>query len=690
MSNNRFITTSGLPSDRGITRAFLDTLAFIYPMGSGNNYTPATIHLKKIPTIYGSVTVKPVPAIHSFATSTHCLATYWKVEQIGFDGIPSSSVELIFNYGALPDNNTYVPGKYNPAFWTMINDVTLVNETANTIKFPGETKIFGDYTAGAPDAFNTIVAYYSRTNGAWNNPTTWSNIGLGGAPASTIPGPTNPVFIGDGVSYFHTVTVTNAGAVCSTLGIKPGSVLDLGTTSGHNFGFYNIDCKGKLRISSNGTTAIFPAGDFGNLLGQQGGTVEYYSTGNVDFTLPLTSASPSSYPLVYYCNLQLSPGSGRIITLPNTDLSVYGNLMVQGASSTGIARFTTAAARQISVFDDITVISGTLQFQNMFPQTINVDSNVVVSNGAIFNVASTGTAAANFLIIKGNIVNNGNFDMSASATLNCTVTFSGEDNKGILGTGAITDFYSLVIDKGTNYSTILDVTSSFMTFSNNASPLTLINGTFRLTSPITLSIATGAFFVPPSTRLSANGGMITMASTSSDEADMDLAGVLEVLSGSINIGLAANNVNNDIVYAGAGSPTITLAGGSLFVNGQIRRNIINGQGSLRYIQTGASDVVINGRNVYLYRSKLEVLNDNSLFSMSGGTITIVRGTGTTYNDLYLRPDSSSVTGGTIIFGNSSTETANLRNSFTLNTSVPLYNLTVDGTTNSKIVTLNVK
>lgn len=690
MSSNRFITTSGLPSDRGITRAFIDTAAFVYPMGSGTNYTPATIRLKKIPGEYGSITVKPVPAIHPFATSTHCMATYWKVEQIGFDALQSKSVELIFNYGNLTDNTTYIPGKYNPAFWTLINDVSLVDEAANTIKFPGESKIFGDYTAGAPDAFDTIVAFYSRNNGAWSSPSTWSNIAIGGAPATTIPGATNPVFIGDGAAYNHTVTVTSAGAVCSTLGIKSGSVLDLGTTTGHNFGYYIVDCPGKLRISSNVTTATFPAGDFGNLLGTKGGTVEFYSYSTIDYTLPTTSASPSSYPLLYYCNLQLSPGTGRTITLPNLDLSIYSNLIIQGTTSTGIARPSITAARNLYVLDDILVNSGTFQFQNNFAQTIRVDSTITIASGATFNVAGSGTGVPNGLYIKGNLINNGIFDMSSSTTRYCDVYFVGSDDRTVSGTGSTTDLFSAIIDKGTTFTPTLNVTSSTFTFSNNSTPLTLINGTFRLSSSLTLSIATDAFSIPPTARLSANGGTITLASTASDDADLALAGVLEILAGAINIGVASNNVNNDIVYAGAGYPTLSVTGGSLFVNGQIRRNVINGLGSLRYFQSGSSSVVINGRNVYLYRSKLEVLNDNSVFNMSGGTITIVRGTGTTYNDLYLRPDSSSVTGGTIVFGSSSTESTSQLNSFTLNTAIPLFNLTVDGTTNSKTVTLNVK
>ncbi len=88
--------------------------------------------------------------------------------------------------------------------------------------------------------------------------------------------------------------------------------------------------------------------------------------------------------------------------------------------------------------------------------------------------------------------------------------------------------------------------------------------------------------------------------------------------------------------------------GNLVVNGQIRRNIATTNGILNYSQSGGI-LFINGNNATATKAKLEILNDRSSFTMSGGTITIVRGGGTTFGDLYLRPETISVTGGTVIF-----------------------------------------
>ena len=64
--------------------------------------------------------------------------------------------------------------------------------------------------------------------------------------------------------------------------------------------------------------------------------------------------------------------------------------------------------------------------------------------------------------------------------------------------------------------------------------------------------------------------------------------------------------------------------------------------------------------------------------MSGGTITIVRDGGTTFSDLYLRPASSSVTGGEILFTQipGAGSSVDAEQSYTLDADISLYNLTV--------------
>ncbi|MCX6256689.1 MAG: T9SS type A sorting domain-containing protein [Bacteroidia bacterium] len=688
-SNQRFIRTAGYPTNKGVMRIFSDTIAFTYPLGTGTNYTPVTLHVNSAPVGYGSVAVIPVPAKHPLATNTTCLAYYWKLIDSDFSGIVPGSIQMIFNYGNLPDNTSYVPGKYSALAWSYINDVTLVDESAKEIRFNTASSISGDYTAGIPAAFAAITSYYSRTNGAWDTPATWSNTGFGGPAATTIPGASNIVYIGDGATYNHTVTVPNGTALCGNLTLSNGSVLDLGTSTGNNFGTVISGSNGTLRISANTGTAVFPAGDFSDFLGSGGGIVEYYTTGSQDFTIPAVTASPSSMNIAGYHYLKLIPASGRSITMPNSNLEIYSDMTVQGASSTALARLNSSNARSLTIDNNLYVNGGNLLFQNGTVQTLIINNDLTISSGAIFNVANSGIAVNNSLSIGGDLTNNGTFDMSVGSSRLCNVTFTGSNNAFISGTGSTTDFYSITLDKGNSATNILNITSSAFTFSNNTTPLILINGTFRLTSSLSVTVSAVSISIPASTCLSANGGTIVIATTASDNADVDLSGKIEIISGAVTVGNSANNNNNDIVYAGAGSPTLDLQGGTLFVNGQIRRSTDDGMGSLIYKQSGNSAVTINGRNSQSSRAKLEILNLGSEFDMSGtSTLTIVRGAGVTFYDLYISPTNSTVTGGTIIFGNASTENTNQANIFTIGTLVPLNNLTIDGTTYPKTVTLS--
>jgi hypothetical protein len=93
-------------------------------------------------------------------------------------------------------------------------------------------------------------------------------------------------------------------------------------------------------------------------------------------------------------------------------------------------------------------------------------------------------------------------------------------------------------------------------------------------------------------------------------------------------------------------------------------------------------VVINGQAAITSNAKLEVTNPGSVFDMSGGTLAIIRGGGTTYGDLYLRPSSGLVTGGTILFSQTPPigPVVDLVQNYILDATVPLNNLTITGKT----------
>jgi hypothetical protein len=724
--NFSFVQTAGNQSDLGLQKTYGGRDNFVFPVGTGTKYAPATISLVIATDLakYGQVSVSPVNAKNPFTTSTNALKYYWKVRSTGFGTIPTSAINMGFRLTSTDVVGTqanYIPARYNPVAWTPTNDPNLVgNGTPNAnIAFNALNQFEGEFTAGEPSAFGTVTAFYSRTSGNWNTNTTWSTSSNSGAAVPTgsaagvnFPGPGNPVFIGSAsAGLFHTVSVTTgnatssptvAGATSGSLVIDRGSVLDIGTTTNHNFGALpdaKVGGSGRMRVSSNGSTAnFFPGGDFGSFLQENGGTVEYYTTGTTNFTLPTASGTLS---LNSYRNLWLNAGSGRTITLPNLALRVFAQLktgVANGATTyPGLVLLSSAANGNLRADSLIAVQAGTFRYANGVARTLTADTDVRVDAGATFDVSTTGTAVTNALTVGGSVTNNGTLTLNAAGTSQTALTFTGSQNANLTGTNASasTTLYSLILNKGQGQAATLnlDVAGTLTTPTSNW--LTLTNGTLRYakgTGTLTIHNADSPYLIPDNAGLTidAPGADVTVATTvtapatgASAAADLKLAGQLKVLQGKLSVG-TTSGLGNDLEYASAGAPTILVgAGGTLYVNGQIRRTTANTNGSLRYDQSGGS-VEIGGRRAEVYqnneRGLLEVQGPGSIFRMTGGTLAL-RGTNTRPTiiaDLYLRPDSTVVTAGTVVLG--TTTSGNV--TVSVESLVPLYDVKVEAGLNA--------
>ncbi|HYF68843.1 MAG TPA: T9SS type A sorting domain-containing protein [Ohtaekwangia sp.] len=687
-SSTKMIRTLGFQSDRGVRKTFGNLSAFTFAFGVAGNYTPATIQLTSAPTTYGTITARPVNTRHHFvvAGNTNNLSYYWKVVSAGFTGLAATAVTHTYHYldsDVVPagDDSNYVPARYSPTTWTVINNTTQVNQVSNTISFNGVGYIDGDFTAGRPSSFGIVTIYYSMRSGNWSdaNPgtTPWSNVSHSGPATTSTPGAGDQVFIGDGATFNHTITITSNGMASGGLEINSGSTLDVGTYTGHDFGRLEnaqILGSGLLRISSATATAQFPAGDFGNFIRVTGGTVEYYTTGTQNFSIPASSATPTNLPLISYKNLILTPDASRNIRMPDQDIRIFNNMTVQGLALSGAVRLNSASSKTLTVSGNVTVSGGTLQFRNDAAQNVEVGGDLTISSGARMNIVNSGAVVVNELLLHGNLENNGTLNLTNGAYV-CNTTFTGTSNAAITGTGSVTDFNILTVDKGVSAASVLNVNASAFTLSNSPLALVLVNGTFRLSSPQSVSIANESDFnIPATTRLSANGG--TFEITGSNGVDLLLAGTLEILNGSVNVGTTTND--NSIEYAATGEPTITISGGSLNVRSQIRRSSATSQGALLYNQSGGAVSVGLSVAPTLTRGVLEILNPGSSFAMSGGTLRMIRGSASpSIADLYLQPTSFVVSGGTVEIG-----TGETIQDVDINTIVPLYNLTITGTSNT--------
>lgn len=700
---NRFIKTNGNLSDGGISKEYsASATSFVFPFGSGNNYTPATIAFNTAPAQWGSLNVRPVAAPHLYITNPVALPTYWKVIPTGFSGVGANSVNLTFNYGNLPDNAAYIPGYYNfqNIAYTSVSDVNAVNESTKNIHFNNFSFIDGDFTAGVPAAFGTVVPYYSRQNGNWNTPNTWSNVTFGGAASTTVPNSNVPVFIGNGTSIFHTVTVTQNNTISGSLIVDAGSTLDLGSTTGNNFGalpYATAGGAGRIRISSSNSTAEFPAGDFGLFFQENGGTAEYYTNGT-NFQVPEITAAPTSMEISSYRNLNFVPENNRTITLPNSNLIVFNHFTVNGHSN-GTAAFNTTAARTMEVRGNMNITSGRLFFPGNVEHSLQMLGNVSVGASGTIITDNSGSAL-HLLHLMGNLTNNGTISLNNSSR--CEIVFNGNASTLFTGTNssAVNNLSLVRLNKGNNQSQQLNlnVAGSFTTPGNDW--LTLQNGTLQISRAINLTITNQAgsnFVIPSSAALVINhtDAEINIGMAAANNADLVLAGKLEILNGTVNIGNSANNNHNDIEYAASGAPELIVRNNStLNVNGQIRRSLFVLLGALRYTQSDNSVVLVRGRNpeaasaISYDRAKFEILNQGSSFNMSGNALLIIDRTGNNSNllvgEMLLNPTSSSVSGGEIRFGTANTAAA----TFNLTSFIPLWNVSVDGMVNNKTLRIN--
>lgn len=699
---NRHIKTNGLLSDGGIKKAFNSTAAFVFPLGYGSNYAPATIQFSAAPTTYGSLDVRPVGNKQLYVTDPDCFDLYWKVKTSGFTGIPANSINYTFNYGNLTDNVAYIPAYYNQLAiaFTTINNINQVVEASNDILFSGVSFLDGDYTAGIPAAFGLVVPFYSRTNGNWNTPATWSNVGFGGAAAASIPSSNSPVLVGDGSSFFHTVTVTTNGTIAGSLIVDAGSTLDCQTTTGNNFGaipYATSGGSGTIKISSAASTAEFPAGDFGLFFELDGGTCEFYSTGVQDFTLPTSTNAPTSISIDTYKNLTINPGNGRIINFPDKNLRIYNQLLING-NAAGFVAAANAASRTLTLDANVNITSGILELGNAFSQTLNIAGNLNIQSNGTLRTANTGSIV-HTMTLSGNLFNEGTISLNNASKVN--FSFLGNTNALFSGSNgsASASFSNLTVDKGTSTSTELEITMTGSLSAPTNNWLNLVNGNLKISNAanLTLTDQAGSNFIIPGTAgltLNNSGLAILIGQVNSPSADLVVNGKLKIAAGTMEIGIASNDQNNDLEYGSSGFPEVEISGsGILNINGQFRRPVSSQQGSVIYTQSDNSQVLVRGRNsdpgtsLTYDKAKFEITNPGSVFNMSGNSVLTISRNGPVsgiYYDIYLQPETYSLTGGEVRIGNTSTPAAQ---NFFLSASVPFWNLSVDGTTNTKTLTL---
>ncbi|ALO15373.1 hypothetical protein L21SP5_01731 [Salinivirga cyanobacteriivorans] len=730
---DRFIRTAGNAGDGGVTKTYTaSATSFTFPVGTistshaAAEYTPANLSFGTNPNTFGNITVVPVGYEHpNTTTKDRSLTYFWRVKSEGFD-MGSATVNHAYTYsqndvvtGGDVSEDGYIAAIYdnNAMDWTTYA-VADVDESTNiiggtTTALEAVSFIDGEFTAGdndGTDPFGVPVKFYSVADGFWGDASTWS-FTSGGTPGAGIPGENDIVVIENN----HTVELEHNGADypmdydvrnCASLLIEDGAVLDIKSNTSSIFSIVlnHPNGNGLIRVTTEkaANNSIpqffsFPSGDFSDF-NTNGGTTEYY---DIDGTVGALYILPSD--VTSYGNLILSAKGGDNVVLPNnSETIINGDLTcssIDNDTRAWIAMewntdvwpynsndYNPVIEKTVHVKGNLNVNAGTFIFlNNEVPQHLIVDENITIDSDALMEVYPgypfANPAQPNTVKIGGSLINN-NVAEFKDGDFYCDVTFFGSGTANITNTeGApTTTFNKLTIDKGNTRSDelIVDIEGTLNTPTDNW--LTLVNGTFKYLHDDDLTITEGSEFTIPSTAglfVNSPGNTVYLANDNVNDNDVYLQGKLTVVDGDVYVGQTwSPNNNNDIEYSGGGDSEIDIQGGSLTVNGQIRRNPSTSAGILKYSQSGG-DVTINGRNHNTDNAKLEILNAGSEFNMSGGTLTIERGGGAgTYGDLYLRPEISSVTGGEIIFN---PDDVNEDQNYIFDANVPVWNLTINGT-----------
>lgn len=733
----RFIQVAGNAGDGGLSRSYDSNDPFVFPVGMAGRYTPATVGFTSSPAVFGSVAVIPVDYELPVTTlNGQSLTYFWRVKSSGFTGIPLYSVTHSFVYSQSDVAGTesgYVPALYDNVtrswYTGQAGDVNTSTNTISDWTTPTNSTNFldGDYTAGTATSYGTPRIFYSRQSGLWSSNSTWSLTGHAvNNPPSAPPGANDIVVIGGNDSiwlatenpplpvndnnidlpyYQRDKAVVN----CANLQIEAGSVLDIQNNPGSTFAsvLSHPSGNGKIRITTrypsilfdNPEYFVYPNGDFSEFSVNQG-ISEFYSINPQAGIYYILPSNASEYGTVI-----MTPLRGSNIILPNIpQVTINGDLICNGSDAEAWLAMTwngiygTIVPKTVNIKRNLIVSGGSFEFINNgnIQQRLNVDGDIYVSPGAGIDVWSASTN--NIISIGGSIYNNSNGVSTGSSrshirlrngTQVCNVIFTGNrstfvTNNPALSTTPVTIFNNVTIDKGISPDTTItwNMGGTLSTLTNNW--LTLVNGTLVYDRAETFNISTTTDFTIPSTAgLTLNTPSDVIISNNAGPETLYLNGRLRITGvGNVYIGPAGNTGNNaDIEYSGSGASLLEVQSGNLFVNGQIRRPLASTNGTLAYRQSGGS-VFIFGNNANAAKAKLEVLNDGSEFTMTGGNLTIVRGGGTTFGDLYIRPATSSVTGGTVIFTQvpAAGPVIDTDQTYLLDANIPLNNLEVSGKT----------
>lgn len=244
---------------------------------------------------------------------------------------------------------------------------------------------FGSFITGEPEASNTMT-YYSRDDGFWNNPSTWSTSGYTGSASASIPTKFDNVMIGNG----KTVTLNSDVIVDATASITVNGGTNSGTLDCRKFiisgeGSFNLQDNATLIIGS--PDGISKSGDSGNV---RTGTRNFNETGTAKSNFIYSSDEPQHTgsglpPEIKELTIKLNE-----ITLDNS-LKVNNKILLESGSfvnTGGTSNLTIAGDFLTKSGASFDIGSGGIIFTGTKEQVFDISDSRIKSNHLVIDKES--------------------------------------------------------------------------------------------------------------------------------------------------------------------------------------------------------------------------------------------------------------------------------------------------------------
>lgn len=677
-SNQRHIYTAADVGARGL-RFKMDgnytantTVTFPVSSGGTNYYRNEILLSNTVGNISGYLTVIPVALAHpSINTGGGCsyLNYYWRTVK---EGMSTATGGVVYDF-------------YYPVGGGGIREYYLfTNDWADDDNSPNDRLSYdanvlngfktGEFTGSSNNCFNAVDVFTSIATGNWGTASTWDR--------GAVPGREDVVIINAG----HTVTATSGTQDISSVYIRYGGTLQIGTVAG--LAFDRVSGAGKFRMADGNN---LPVGDFDEFLLNDTAVFEYYGG---------TYILPSS--LSYYPNLKIGGNAGTVKELPNTTITVRKDLMIYDDTNNGVVLRVTGS-NDLYVQDSIKFDNGgVLEFlaNTANSRFVQVEKSIdfTVNNNTDANairVQSDGASAYtnhHQLIVKENIKMNDNSSLQLYRNKNdkaVDLYFRGGANSEITSSASsgisLNRFY---IEKSNNDDTVL-ISSDFTLTDNTDKALNLATGRFILNNAnIDINLTSGAngdFTIPGTGCLTLSSGSIARISGNND---LILNNKLRLLNNSQFIMNEFAGQDNSIVYTASGNAGISVENtAKLLVAGQIRRSVNTEAGTLTFSQGGNSEVLVGDGIASATNRAMFELYPGSSYSFTGGSFVIANSQSNTEAALYLDPTSYTLaTGSKIVFGNVNTPAGR---TFGIYSAIPLKDIEIAGGTSKTVKTMTL-